>query len=149
MNEPASMTYEIISKRKKNNVGPIMNPEDAYHLLKPYQNANQEQCIVITLNGAHEPITVSLVSIGLVNKTLIHAREVFIRAIEDRASAIIIAHNHPSGILKPSNEDNDITKIIRDAGKLIGIPAIDHIIFSKDGFISLKKEGYFKQKEET
>jgi DNA repair protein RadC len=100
--------------------------------------------ILITLNGSHEPISVSIVSIGLVNKTVVHPREVFIRAIRDMASAIVICHNHPSGSLKASNEDNEITERILAAGKILGINVLDHIIFSKTGFISLRMEDYFK-----
>jgi DNA repair protein RadC len=69
---------------------------------------------------------------------------VFIRAIQDMASAIIICHNHPSGSLKASNEDIEITERMCEAGKLLGINVIDHIIFSKTGFVSLRKECIFE-----
>ena len=138
------MVYEIVSKRKKKDHAPVTTPDDAYNLLKRYRNLKQEQFIVITLNGAHNPISVSIVSIGLVNSTVVHPREVFIRAIQDNASAIIICHNHPSGSLEPSTEDNDITERMCEAGELIGIKVIDHIIFSKNGYASLRRDGYFK-----
>ena len=142
------MVYEIISKRRVKNPCPIIKPDEAYELVKRYQNAKQEQFIVITLNGYHKPISVSLVSIGLVNRTIVHPREVFIRAIKDNASAIILCHNHPSGNLKPSPEDNEITDRIFDTGELIGIRVIDHIIFSKNGYASLRKDGYLKKRLE-
>ena len=141
------MIYEIVSKRRKKSPAPIITPNDAYELVKRYQNAEKEQFILITLNGNHRPISVSIVSIGLVNKTIVHPREVFFQAIKDKASAIIICHNHPSGNLLPSPGDNEITEMICDAGELIGIKVLDHIIFSANGYASLRKGGYFKTRE--
>jgi DNA repair protein RadC len=138
------MTYEIISKRKKKNSVPIKHPADAYNLIKRYRNAKQEQFIVITLTGSHEPVSVSLVSIGLVNRAIVHPREVFNRAVRDMASAVIVCHNHPSGSLDASPEDNEITERMCKAGELLGIQVLDHIIFSETGYASLRQEGYFK-----
>jgi len=137
------MKYQIVSERRANNPGAVKNPCDAYNLVKRYENAQKEHFIVITLNGAHIPISVSIVSIGLVNKTIVHPREVFVRAIQDMATSIIICHNHPSGLLKASPEDKDITETICKAGDLLGINVIDHIIFSKFGYASLRAKGYF------
>jgi len=144
MNEVPTMTYEIISKRKKSNPSPIRSPQDVFNLVRRYRDYQQEQFIVITLNGAHEPINVSIASIGLVNRTIVHPREVFVRAIQDMASAIIVCHNHPSGSLSVSPEDNEITERLCSAGELMGIYILDHVIISKSGFISLRNEGYFK-----
>ena len=137
------MTYQIVSERKKNHQGAIITPDDVYNLIKRYGGAPKEQFLVITLNGAHEPISVYIATIGLATRTIIHPREVFIRAIQDMASSVVICHNHPSGSLYPSSEDEEVTIRMREAGELIGIQVIDHIIFSKNGFISLRKEGYF------
>jgi len=142
------MTYEIITKRQKRETSPLLRPDDAYNLIKRYRNSPQEQFIVITLNGAHVPISVSLASIGLVNRTIIHPREVFVRAIRDMASAVIVCHNHPSGSLNASPEDNELTERICKAGELLGIHVIDHIIFTNTGYASLRRAGYFKPKEE-
>jgi len=141
------MTYEIISRRRKKNLAPIITPDDAYNLVKRYRNLPQEHFIVITLNGAHEPITVSIVSIGLINRTIIHPREVFIRAIQDMAAAIIVCHNHPSGTLRASPEDDEITERVCNAGELLGIRVLDHIIFSKNGYASMRQEGYLKNQQ--
>ena len=138
------MFYQIVSERRRSNPGTVMKPSDAYNLLKRYWKAQKEHFIVITLNGAHEPISLSIVSIGLVNRTIVHPREVFIRAIQDMASGIIICHNHPSGSLEASPEDKDITDRICKAGELLGIKVLDHIIFSKHGYASLRIEGYLK-----
>jgi DNA repair protein RadC len=77
-----------------------------------------------------------VVTIGLVDRTQVHPREVFADPIIDRASAVIIAHNHPMGPLEPSSEDREITRRIRDAGNTLGIVLLDHIIFSKKGYYS-------------
>ena len=142
------MTYQIISERRKKNPGIIRMAGDAYNLVKRYWNAEKEHFIVITLNGTYEPISVSIVSIGLVNKTIVHPREVFINAIRDVATAIIVCHNHPSGSLLVSDEDNKVSEMIYKAGELLGIKVLDHIIFSKLGYASLRKEGYLPPKEE-
>jgi len=137
------MVYQIVSERRINNPGAVKKPNDVYDLIKRYGNAQKEQFIVITLNGAYIPISVSIVSIGLVNKTIVHPREVFVRAIQDMATAIIVCHNHPSGLLEPSPEDKEITEWICKAGELLGINVIDHIIFSRFGYASLRAKGYF------
>jgi DNA repair protein RadC len=143
-----AVTYEIISKRKKNNPTPVRTPGDAYNLIKRYLNAPQEQFIVITLNGAHEPITVSIASTGLVNRAIVHPREVFVRAVRDMAAAISVCHNHPSGSLNAPPEGGEITESLCNAGELLGINVLDRIIFSKNGYASLRMEGYFKNKGE-
>ena len=137
------MTYQIISERKLRKNVTIRNPGVAYNLVKRYAKNKRELFILLTLNGAHNVISVSIVSIGTVNRTIVHPREIFIRAIKDSAVAIIVCHNHPSNDLKPSNEDIDITGNLYDAGKLLGIPLIDHIVFSKKGYISMRREGLF------
>jgi DNA repair protein RadC len=95
----------------------------------------------MTLDGSHQTINVHEITKGLANRTLVHPREVFAPAIEDRAVAIIIAHNHPSGKTDPSGEDLDITKRLVDAGTILGIPVLDHVIVGRENYTSLK-EGY-------
>jgi DNA repair protein RadC len=139
------MTYEIISERKMKNQKAVNNPEDTYSLVKRYAGKRQEHFIVITLNGAHEPISVSVAFIGLVNKIIVHPREVFGRAIQDMASTVIVCHNHPSGNLAPSEQDLEITRNLSEAGEIVGIPLIDHLIFDKKGYFSFRKEGCFPE----
>jgi DNA repair protein RadC len=140
------MTYQIVSERRKNHQSAIKTPNDVYNLIKRYGNSPKEQFLVITLNGANVPISVCIATIGLANKTIVHPREVFVRAIQDMATAVVICHNHPSGSLSPSREDEEITMRMRKAGEVTGIQVIDHIIFSKNGFISLRKEGCFDRR---
>jgi DNA repair protein RadC len=137
------MTYQIISERKLRHKVKITKPDDAYAVIKRYAKAKQEYFILLTLDGAHCVISVSIISIGIVNRTIIHPREVFAKAISDRASAVIICHNHPSGELFPSDEDKDVTEKINEAGKVLGIPFLDHILFTSKGYISLFQSGEF------
>lgn len=135
------MTYEIVSERKVRYPIRITAPGVAYGALKRYARGKQEQFIAMTLNGAHEVISVSIVSIGLLNRTIVHPREVFHRAIKDSAAAVIVAHNHPSGQLEPSDEDRSMTRRLIEAGEIIGIPILDHIIFTRNGYVSFKDLG--------
>ncbi len=114
----------------------ISFPPDVLPLIQHYADRKQEHFICISINGAKEVITSRVVSVGLVNKTHVHPREVFADPITDRASAVIIAHNHPSGSLTPSKEDIEITAQLKSAGKTLGIRLLDHIIFNHKGYYS-------------
>jgi len=142
------MKYQIVSERQIYNDAIIKTSDDVYEIVKRYRNEEKKHFIVITLNNNHNPISVVIASIGLVNKTIVHPREVFIRAIQDLASAIIVCHNHPSGSLVVSPEDIEITDRLNEAGKIIGINVVDHLIFTKDGYTSMRKQGYLQNKEE-
>lgn len=98
---------------------------------------------MLTLNGAGEVIQFRIVTVGLLDFSHVHPREVFADAIADRAAAIIVAHNHPSGQLEPSPEDLAITRRLYEAGQLLGIELLDHLIVTKTGWLSLRREGYF------
>ncbi|MBW2647289.1 MAG: DNA repair protein RadC [Deltaproteobacteria bacterium] len=119
----------------------ISFPPDVLPLIQHYGDRKQEHFICISLNGANEVIASRVVSVGLVNKTQVHPREVFADAIADRASAIIIAHNHPSGEPKPSKEDIQITEQLKTAGKTLGIKLLDHIIFNQKSYFSFLDDG--------
>ncbi|MFA7119138.1 MAG: DNA repair protein RadC [Sphaerochaetaceae bacterium] len=115
----------------------IISPSDLYPVISHYAQRLQEQFLAINLNGAHEVLSINVVSLGTVSRTLVHPREVFAEAIVQRASAIIVAHNHPSGNLTPSVEDLDITKRLKQAGEILGIRVLDHLIISEEGYYSL------------
>jgi len=120
------------------------NPKIVYSLLKPYfLHKEKEMFIVVSLGARRQLIAVDIVSIGTVSESLVHAREVFKTAINRGASAIFIAHNHPSGGLEASNEDIVITKRLVKTSYTIGIPIIDHLIVSDVGYLSMKQEGLF------
>jgi DNA repair protein RadC len=99
----------------------------------------KEHFISVTLNGAHEILQIRLVTVGTVNRTLIHPREIFSDAIKDRACAIILCHNHPSGSSMPSNEDIETTRQLYKASKVIGINILDHIIVTRTDFYSFRE----------
>ncbi len=120
----------------------IESPTDVLPLLRHYSDRRQEHFVCISLNGAHEVITTRVVSIGLVNQTQVHPREVFADPITDRASAVVLAHNHPSGNIKPSQQDMAITKQLKEAGETLGINVLDHIIFSSKGHYSFLEHGF-------
>jgi len=126
---------------EKNSTRKILKPEDVLPLVDDIRAHRQEHFICIWLNGAGELLGKRVITVGLVNHSLVHPREVFSDAITDRAASIICVHNHPSGSLEPSSQDIAITRQLRDAGTTLGIPLLDHIIVTKDGFISLKEKG--------
>ncbi len=119
----------------------IKRANDVLPYISHITHKKQENFLSISLNGANEIISNRLITIGLLNSTQIHPREVFADAISERAAAIIIAHNHPSGTLEPSQDDMDITKQLIKAGDILGISVLDHIIISKKGFFSFKDKG--------
>ncbi len=119
----------------------ISGPEDAYEVLKHYGDRSQEHFFVLCLNGAHQLTRSELVTMGLLNRSMVHPREVFAPAIEARSASIIIAHNHPSGNLEPSDEDRAVTRRIAEAGELLGIGLLDHIVFGADGWVSMRELG--------
>lgn len=119
----------------------ISFPADVLPLIQNYADRKQEHFICISINGANEVIKSRVVSVGLVNKTQVHPREVFADPITDRASAIIVAHNHPAGDLAPSTEDKEITGQLKSAGEILGVRLLDHIIFNKKGYYSFLENG--------
>lgn len=119
----------------------VAGPNSYYLCFAKYRNRRVESFYVSTLNGAHEIIHTYEVSRGLVNRTVVHPREVFWFAIKDMASAIIVAHNHPSGNIEPSPEDIDVTTCLQKAGELLGINLLDHLIVSRNGYYSFVDHG--------
>jgi DNA repair protein RadC len=119
----------------------IRKPEDILPLVGEFRDKHQEHFICISLNGAGEVIGKRIVTIGLLNHSLVHPREVFADAITDRAASIICVHNHPSGSLEPSSQDIAITRQLAEAGALLGIQLLDHLIISRTGFCSMKEKG--------
>jgi DNA repair protein RadC len=119
----------------------ITTPGDVFPIVRHYAGRKQEHFICLSLNGAQEVITKRVISIGLVNKTMVHPREVFAGAVTDRAAAIICAHNHPSGNIEPSHEDRDVTFMLQKAGTIMGIRLLDHVIFSHKEYFSFQEQG--------
>lgn len=114
----------------------IQEPEDIYKIMSHIAYDNQESMHVILLDGAHNILDRIMITKGLLNRTMVHPREIFSPAIEKRAAAIVIAHNHPSGHLEPSEEDKAATTKLIETGKIIGIDVLDHVIISTRGYYS-------------
>ncbi len=115
----------------------IDSPEKAVELLTDIRDKKQEYFVCLTLDGANRLIAKRVVTIGTLTASLVHPREVFADAIADRAASIIVAHNHPSGSLEASQADREVTNRLRQAGELLGINLVDHIIITKDNFQSI------------
>jgi DNA repair protein RadC len=122
----------------------VRHPTDVYPLIRHYAESRQEKFIGISLNGAHEIIATRIVTVGLVNQTIAHPREVYADMIGDRANAAIVAHNHPSGTVTPSKQDNALTKRLYEAGKILGINLLDHLIFTESSYYSYSQDGKLK-----
>ena len=119
----------------------IKSAKDILPLVADIANKKQEYFVCISLNGANEVIEKRIVTIGLVNSSQIHPREVFADVIADRAAAVIFAHNHPSGDPKPSDVDAQTHKQLTEAGKILGLRILDHIIVTKKGYFSFQEAG--------
>jgi len=119
----------------------VKQPVDIFTLVRHYADRKQERFISLSLNGAHEVLGVRIVTIGLVNKTIVHPREVFADMIQDRAAAFCVAHNHPSGQITSSAEDDEITERLQAAARILGLHFVDHIIFSETAWWSFRENG--------
>jgi DNA repair protein RadC len=97
---------------------------------------------VINLNTKNEVIVIEAVSVGSLNSSIVHPREVFKQPIKRSAASLILVHNHPSGDTTPSREDMEITKRLYEAGSLLGIEIIDHLIIGQNNYLSMKEKGY-------
>jgi DNA repair protein RadC len=115
--------------------------EDVLPLLSDIRNKSQEHFVCITLNGASEVIQKRIVTVGILDRSLVHPRDVFADVIIDRAAAVIFAHNHPSGDLQPSDEDIRTQARLVQAADILGIRVLDHLIVSRKGYLSFEELG--------
>ena len=99
-----------------------------------------EVFVALLLDVKHRPVREERVSVGVLDGSLIHPREVFAAAVRERAAAVILLHNHPSGDPAPSPEDREVTRRLRDAGGILGIPVLDHVIVGDGAFFSFREE---------
>lgn len=119
----------------------ITSPQDVFYILKPYILPQQEQFWLLTLNGASEVIKVHTMAKGGRNIAVIEPKEIFSEALLDRASSIILAHNHTCASLKPSEADILLTQTLTEAADIIGISILDHLILNQSQFVSMKAQG--------
>ncbi|WP_369823952.1 RadC family protein [Sporosarcina sp. P26b] len=122
----------------------IRSPEDGYNLFKQFLGElDREYFVVMCLDVKNQPTAMNVCHIGSLNASLVHPREIMKSAILSNAASIIVLHNHPSGQPEPSPEDIDVTKRLVEAGSIMGIELLDHIVIGSDSFVSLKDKGYF------
>jgi DNA repair protein RadC len=119
----------------------ISSPKDVFKLVIDYKNKKKEYLIGIYLDARRQLIAKKVISIGTLDTSLIHPREVFNPAVRYNAALIIVVHNHPSGDSAPSLEDKKITQKLIMAGEILGIGLIDHLIITKDDYFSFKDHG--------
>lgn len=121
----------------------IRSPQDAATYLMPEMSSlQQEHFVVLFLNVKNQVLHKQTIFIGSLNSSIVHPREIFREAVKRSAASIICAHNHPSGNATPSPEDIEVTKRLQEAGYIIGIELVDHVIIGDHQFISLKEKGY-------
>ncbi|MBT8508379.1 hypothetical protein AZH53_08180 [Methanomicrobiaceae archaeon CYW5] len=119
----------------------ITTPADVALMTRDIAKKQQEHFETFTLDGAGQVIDRHPITKGILNHSPVHPREVFAPAIEERAASIILVHNHPSGNPEPSSADIEITRMLKEAGDLLGIEVLDHVIVTSKDFVSLKERG--------
>lgn len=115
----------------------LNSSEDILPLVADLRTKKQEHFVTITIDGGNRVIQRRLISVGTLNASLVHPRDVFSGALEDNAASIILVHNHPSSTLEPSQADIEVTKRLKEAGKLFGINLIDHFIITATEHIKI------------
>ncbi len=136
-----SAAMELGKRLNSSSGSRIYSPVDIIPFIQHYTLEKQEHFLCISLNGAHEILTIRTVSIGTLNRCIIHPREVYAEALKERSAAIILAHNHPSGNTNPSENDIEVTQQLYDVSKILGIHLLDHIIICANEYFSFAENG--------
>jgi len=123
--------------KNERGIATIRTPQEAFEYLKDMRDLTKEHLRGLYLDNQHKLIHDEVISIGTIDSNIVHPREVFKPALEYSAVAVILAHNHPSGSLEPSDADVEITKQLVQSGKIMGIQLLDHVIVTKDAFASI------------
>ncbi len=118
----------------------VTTPETVYQLCHSIRDKKQEHLICLYLNARNQLITLETISVGTLNSSLLHPREIYAPALTHRAASLIVVHNHPSGNTQPSEEDILVTEKLVEAGEILDIPLVDHVIISQQRWTSLKQE---------
>lgn len=123
---------------------PVHNPDVAYWVLRPYfDGLDREHFVSLLLDIKHRLIGLNVISIGHLSAAPVHPREVYKAAVTANAAAIIVAHNHPSGDPEPSPDDVATTRRLAEAGRILGIELLDHVVVGEDRYVSLRERGLF------
>jgi len=145
LNQIAEVELIYRSKVKASDRPKITRSNDAYELFMKYWDENKlefvEQFKVMLLNKANRVLGICEISTGGISGTVADPKLIFMAALKSNASFIVIAHNHPSGNLKPSRQDEELTGKIKEAGKFLDLPLLDHLIITDEGFFSFADEG--------
>ncbi len=139
----ASQVFAVLELGKRLNTKnkmEILKAEDVWNFCSDIRGMQREHFVAFYLDTQNNLIERQTISIGTLNSSLVHPREVFEPALLFHSASIIIAHNHPSGELEPSAEDMEVTRRLIDAGRIIGIDILDHIILSKNGYLSFQQK---------
>jgi len=118
----------------------LLSPKEVWQECRDITKSKKEHFIVFYLNAQSQEIDREIISIGILNESLVHPREVFELAVKNNAAQIIVAHNHPSGDIRPSENDIEITQRLSEAGKILGIELLDHVIVTEKEFLSFKEK---------
>lgn len=120
----------------------IREPIDVFQFVRRVIKDNsREHFVALFLDAGHKVVSYSVISTGTANSTQVHPRELFQHAVLVGACAVVVSHNHPSGELQPSEEDHRVTKHLVEAGRVLGIPVLDHVVFTEDSFQSVLNNG--------
>ena len=122
------------------NLPTIVTPKDVVAQLTDLRHNKKEHFIALYLNARNQLVHKEMISMGTLNANLVHPREVFKPALKHSAASIMVAHNHPSGDPKPSEDDLEITKRLAEAGKIMGVELLDHVIITANSYFSLKEK---------
>lgn len=136
--------FELARRHLVKDTIKITCAQDVLPLVSDIAGKQQEYFLCISLNGANELIEKRVVTIGLLDKSPVHPREVFADAIADRAASVLFVHNHPSGDLNPSEADKRTHEQLTEAGKILGLNILDHIIVTRKGYSSFRETGLIK-----
>lgn len=124
-----------------NTIPAVKTPQDVLAQVHEIRSRKKENFVVLYLNARNQLIHREFVSIGSLDSTVVHPREVFAPAIQNSSASVILTHNHPSGDCQPSSEDIELTKRLVAAGELLGIEVLDHLIVSNSGYLSMREKG--------
>jgi len=137
-----------LGRRKNAHLSAVIEkPSDIVPYVQHYAMQPKEHFISATINGARELLNIRVISIGTINRTLIHPREIFADAVAERASGIICCHNHPYGPWLPSQADCESTEALREASEILGISFLDHIIITRDTYFSFLEHGLLSERQ--
>ena len=134
------MAVIALTKRFTKEVPEILSAADIWNLCADIRGSKKEHFIAFYIDTQNRLIERQIISVGTLNASLVHPRELFEPAIRLHAASVIVAHNHPSGILTPSSEDREVTRRLQQAGQIVGIQIVDHVIVSESAFYSFEQK---------